>query len=335
MDLNSPLIKSYFSFGHFNFRQDGQPKRSKLLLNWAIKLVIFVNAAKLAIIALNVKIPNLKFWLLEMYMFEERDQKVVDIGMTVIQFGLCACFSYWISLNGNVNVLSCFNFLFISDYKALCRYYRKHYHLDLALTEKFLARYRLFSRFLRPTLVIYGSFLVGLVSRCLFASYYTVGSTYFLRVSPFLFLCTITTYLIMDFYGIPKFLLVFLSGEFLLLRVRAIDRLVFSRFKRVGHFAANLTKFNKSRPKTFKVLFALNDFARQFKAINDILDSSLSRMLLGAYFAQFGLPYFIVFVENSHAVRLFVTLMAISTALLCYSISLMNDLLRRRASSSN
>lgn len=60
-----------------------------------------------------------------MFKFSEQNQKVVDIGMAIIQFGLCSCFSYWSSLNSNVKVLRRFNFLFISDFKALRRYYKK------------------------------------------------------------------------------------------------------------------------------------------------------------------------------------------------------------------
>ena len=324
MDLDSPLMKSYFSFGHF-----GDQRRSRTLMNWMIKLVVLVNATKLAVIALNVKVPNLKFYLIEMYLFSEENQKLVDVGMTIIQFGLYGSFSYWSALDKNVQVLRCFDFLFISDLRAVCRYYRKRYGLDRNSIECFLAKYRLFARLLRPTLVIYGVFLLGVVLRCLVSSYYIVDSTYFLRFTPFLFSLTATTYLILDFYSITKFFLVFLSSEFLLLRIEEIDRMITNRFKRRGHFAV-LDRFKKNELKAFQVLFALDDFARQFRTINVVLDAGLSRLLLGVFIAELGLPYFLVFVENPLSVRLLIGLVATLTALLCYSPSFYNDKLKRR-----
>lgn len=53
MDLKNLLARSYFSFGHFDGRDGQLKRRSRLLVNWMIKLVLFANATKLVIIALN------------------------------------------------------------------------------------------------------------------------------------------------------------------------------------------------------------------------------------------------------------------------------------------
>lgn len=333
------LLKSYLSFAHFD-GFNGQPtmnRRKRLAINLVINLVLLLNAIKITTIVLNKWLPDLKLYLIELFLFEERHQKVLDSGLSIVQFGLCLCVSYWNGLNRNVGVLQCFDFLFIPTGNDMFKLYKRRYNLDRKSTQKFLAICRIFYALLIPTLAVYALFLIGLISRCLYFSYKTVSLAYFLGVTPLLSALTVATYLIADVFVITKLFTLFLATEFLLLRIRAIDKLAFHKLILKHKLnppvsTRNPVRLRKQESSTLKVLRALCDFSKQFANVNSVLDASLSRIILGIYLGLLGLPYFLVFEESPLLIRLIICLIAISISLLCYTISFCNDRLQRQVS---
>ena len=336
------LLNGYLSFAHFD-GINGQPKmsrRKRLVIDLLIKLVVLVNAIKIAAIVLNQWMPDLKLYLVELFLFDERHQKILDNGLSIVQFGLCFCISYWNGLNRNVNVLRCFDFLFIPRNATTAndtfKIYKRRYNLDRKSTQKFLTFCRIFYALLIPTLVVYALFLIGLIIRCLYFSYQTVSLTYFFTVLPLLTALTLGTYFIADIFVITKLFTLFLSTEFMLLRIRSIDRLVFRKLvlKHKTNPPVSISdpvRLRKQESSTIKVLRALSDFSKQFADVNTVLDASLSRIILGIYLGLLGLPYFLVFVESTPLlIRLIICVIAISISLLCYTISFCNDRLRRQ-----
>lgn len=173
------LLRSFLSFAHFD-GLNGQPtmnKRKRLIINLTIQFVLIVNALKIGLIVSNQRLPNLKFYLLDLFVFEQRYQKVLDIGLAIVQTGLCLCVSNWFALNQKTEVLQCFDFLFVSNRKDALKFYTQRYNLNRRSAEKFLSIYRIFYSLLIPTLIVYGLFVIGLSSRCLYFSYKTVSLT--------------------------------------------------------------------------------------------------------------------------------------------------------------
>lgn len=289
------LLKSYLSFAHFDDfnNQSSMNRRKRLSINLTIQLILIVNTIKIAAVVANQWIPNLKFYLLDLFLFDERHQKVLDIGLIIVQLGLYLSVSYWTRLNTKVRVLQCFDFLFVSNRDDVFKFYKRRYNLGRRSTNKFLSIYRLFYALLIPTLIVYGLFVVGLITRCLYFSYKTVSCTYFLAVVLLLYAITVTTYMVADVFVITKLFTVFLSTEFMLIRAKSIDKLVFYKFilKRKANQPVSIqnpVRLHKQEPGTFKVLRALYDFAEQFASMNSVLDASLSRIILGIYLGLLG-----------------------------------------------
>lgn len=328
MDQENYLIRSYLSFGHFDSPNDEQmSKRTRSFVDCLIKLTVLLNASKLCIMLWR---SDLKLFLVELFLFDQHYQKLLDVGVAFIQIGYLCSFVYWSSLNKQPELRRCFDFLFISDLKELSKTYGKRYNLERKATETFLSKYRLFCSFLGPGIAGYAAFVFIGVLRCLYNSYPVVSPAYFYCVCLPLSAVTTITYLLMDWFIITKYILVFLSAEFSMLRVKAIEQMIRKRFARRLPSANGSMKFGKERPATFKILYALNDFARQFKQMNQILDSSLSKIILGDFIAFYALPYFIVFAENPLVIRLSICAMIFASYLLFCAISFYNDRLRKQ-----
>ena len=289
MDPNNPLTKS---FDQFDQNPGRLSRRSRLVLNALIKLIICISAVKLFAILVSAQKP-LKLYLIETYVFDERQQHVLDIGLFYVHIGHYLSFSYWTNLT--VRQLECFSFLFFfSNFDDLCRHYQRRYSLDRTSTKIFVSKYRLFTSFVRPIAVAYAGFLVGTVLRCSYKSYHTLGLDYFLSFGIVLTVITSASYVLVDLFAVTKYVLVYVSCEFLFLRLRAINQMVCGFFirKTKSSFSCpnNLIKFDKLNPITAKMLHSLNDVARQCKEINAVLDNSTSKMILGVYIALLGLP---------------------------------------------
>src|SRR5699024_2871775 len=91
-------------------------------------------------------------------------------------------------------------------------------------------------------------------------------------------------------------------------------------------------KLRKQRASLRRVLHHLNDFCQQFQTINQVLDKSISTILVGIYVFLFITPYFLTFVENKPSVRLSFGMLCIITYAFCFSFSICNDRLRRQVS---
>ena len=308
--------------------------RSKLITSRIIRLVIFICAIKMAIIASNVWVLNIKLYLIETHILSESDQKIMDIGVAMIQTGFYFSFSYLIRLNQNIDLLRSFNFLFVLNSKDLYRYYSQNYQLDKRSVEKFVARFNLFYPFLGPILISYNGFFAFGILRCLYNSYFYVSSTYFFGVSLLLASITMLTYILMSFFFATGFMMVFLSTELAILRLKAINKKISKRFVQKAHLTstANPIKVRKQRAGVHKIFKSLDDFFRQFNEMNSILDSLLSRVLIGLYVGFYGFPYFIIFADISIGIRLFLCFLTSLTSLLAFSISFYNDRLQKEVS---
>ena len=329
---NQTLVGNFLHFGNFSVFNPQLSATKRSFLNRLIKLILLFNAVKIVAISLGfwlVHLTQLRMYLIEVVLFEENYQRVFDVGLTIVQIGFLYCFSFWSNLNPNQ--LESFDFLFISTLKDLYRSYQQRYQLDKALTADFLTAYSIFFLFSSPTIVVYGVFIFVVIARCLYKSFYVVSLGYFLSLGLFFFAFTLASYLLLVVFVVPQFILVLVSTEFLILRARKIGRLVFSRFSKTK-FTSNWrhVRFGKQKHAIAEVLHLMNDFFRQFRMINFVLDSSFSRILLGAFFVLFAIPYFLVFAENQFGMKLFLFTICFTFFLICFSISVYNDRLRRQ-----
>ena len=231
MDLKDPLLSSYLSFGHFENFHIKLPlsTRCRQIINAFYKLIIFISAVKLFLIVACTWKP-LKLYLIEVAVFEERQQRLLDIGLDIVHIGHLISFSYWTRLNKNPRQLKCFDFLFVSNFEELCKLYKRQYQLDQKATDKFLSKYRLFTSFLRPIQISYACFLAGCVFRCTYQSYHALGLDYVLHFGIILTVITSMAYILVVYFSISKYVLVYVSSGFLMLRIQEIRQLVHKHF---------------------------------------------------------------------------------------------------------
>ena len=328
----NPLMNGYMSFGQFDlFESSNFLKRKRSTVNRLIKLLIFFNALKIIVVLFGEWFAlDLKAYLIELYLFSDDQQKLIDLGLSFVHIGFCVGFSYWSSLNEKVSPLESFRFLLIHHAKDRNRY-GKRYALDRTSTNKFFTAYELGCLFLQSTVVAY-FFLLGLaILRCLVRSFYGVSLLYFLSISLPLSVITFVGYILMALYASSKFILVLLSTEFLILRVKAIDRLICNRFKRTELTSIILPmKLGKQKSPARKILYLLNDFCRQFKEVSLVLDKSLSPAWVGGFTVLFVIPFFLVFVETALGIRLLLAVLTVAVYLFCSLNSICNDRLSRQ-----
>lgn len=280
------LVKNFLNFGQFDvFKPRPASKRKRMALNCLIRLVTFFSAFKIVTIVLAAWFGflRLKLYLIELYLFDENHQKVFDVGYSFLHIGLYVGFTYWTSLHEKASSLKSFSFLIISGTKNAHQFGRRH-HLDQESTSKFLDVYRKARLILRLLVSAYSVFAAATILRCLYYSFNSVNFVYFLCFSILLSGITLMEYVFMTVFLISKFLLVVLSIEFLIFRVRAIDALLCNQFIKTKITSTKRPiHLRKQTPSTFKTLQILNDFCCQFKEINSVLDSSLSVALIGVF----------------------------------------------------
>lgn len=291
MDLNKNiLLRSHLNCAFFNPRLISKRKRS--VLNWLIKFLAFFDAVKLGLIVLAEWSVGFdpKVYLIEVFLFDEKYQKIIDVGILIVKIGFCVGFSFWTSLDRRVSSWESFSFLLITETKA-CNRYRQRYRLDKESTNRFIEIFGLLSSLLKNFVVFYFLFLIATISRCLYHSFQTVSLIYFLSFSLPLSMVTLANYLNSVIFTMSNHCLVALLTEFLILRVQAIDSLIINKF-----IKTNLTsisrpvKLKKRGANMSKVLFLLNDFCNQFKEIASVFDKSFSLCLLGAFYLLFIFP---------------------------------------------
>ena len=332
--LGNPLLRGYLSFGQFAFfKSQCFSTRKRETLNYLIKVISFFNSFKISLVfgAALFGFFDLKLYLIELFLFDENYQKLIDFGIAVAHLGFFSGFSYWINLEKKPNSLESFRFLLISDAKNPYRF-GKRYQLDKRSTERYLVVHRVASLFLTLLTSAYFGFFVLAIFRCLYHAFYHVSLVYFLSVSLFLTVLTLVGYQLMVLYIISKFILVLLSAEFLIIRVKSINALLLRRFKEAELISVGMLNKRRQSADIFKVLHILGDFCRQFKEVNAVLDSSISLIMLGAYAILFVIPYFLVFVEIPPIIRLLFTVLILFDYLFCFTFSFCNDRLRRQVS---
>ena len=324
-------MESYLSFGNFASFNPQLSTKKRIALNRLIKLIIFFNAFKLVFISLAEWLGHaeLKLYLIEILIFHESYQKFLDVAVSIMQMGVFFEFSYWTSLAVKAGTLESFSFLMITDAKNLCPH--KRYHLDKPLTDRYLLMYRICGFLLKLFVPAYYLFVLTALLRCLYRSFEAVSLVFFLSVGLLLFVITAAAYLILTAFVISKFTLVLLSTEFLIVRLKAINILMFKRFVRTKpDLIGRPIKLRKQKAITLKTLHLLNDFCRQFKQINSVLDSSLSMVMLMVFVIIFLLPYFLIFVQGEPGIRLSFSVLAVAAYLFCFSFSICNDRLQRQ-----
>ena len=329
---NNPLVGSWLNFGQFAvFNPQLSPKRKAL--NRLILLIVLFNLVKLHVIVLAAWLgfPDLKLWLLDIFLFDEEHQKFFDIAIVVMQFGLYFGYSYWVALDENE--LKSFKFLLIPEDPKDHHRYSQRYQLDPQSTGMFFTLYRLASKFLKWMVVIYSIFDLAVSSRCLYHSFYEVNLLYFLGIALLLWAVTFVTYLLLIFFQVSRLILMLLSAQFLMYRAKGINALICNRFIKAELLFANGPKnLRKQQAILHKVFTILNNFCRQLQQINSVLDRSTSIFLLGLFLFLFILPFFLFFVKNDLFIQLFFGFMAIVLYILCFSFSLFNDRLKRQVS---
>ena len=329
--VGNVLVNGWLNFGQFDlFNPLLSPKRE--LINLLIKLLLFFNVVKQFIILLAAWLgfPDLKLYLIEIYLFEEEHQKLFDIAILIIQLGILLGYCYWVSLNEKTAILKSFRFLLIPDNTKDRYRFGRNCQLDQESTDKFLVVYRLASAFQRLFLSAYSIFAVAIIARCLYHSFYTVSLAYFLGACLLLSVTTLMAYLILVIFIVSRFILTILSTVFLIYRIRMINNHICSRFSRTELISVNGSKLKKQKASLVKILHLLSDFCQQFQAINWVLDSSISLYLVGLFIFMFVLPFFLLFIQNEPSIRLFFGLLAMVTYMFCFFFSICNDLLKRQ-----
>ena len=170
-----------------------------------------------------------------------------------------------------------------------------------------------------------------MILRCLYHSLDTVGLAYFLTIGLILSVSTSIAYLLAVIFAIPRFVLVLLSTEFLIYRLKGINSRICQRFINAEAVDGG-KKIRQQRASLFRALKHLNDFCQQFQAINSVLDASISMLLAGVMIFLFAVPYFVVFAENEQSVRLVFCFLATVTYMFCFSFSICNDRLQKQVS---
>ena len=332
--LGNPLLRNWLNFGQFepfNPQLSARSSSRRNSLNRLIRFIVFFNVVKVAIILLAAWLgfPDLKLILVEVYLLDENQQKFIDIGILIMQFGVYLGYSYWAGLDEKASALDSFRFLLIPDNKKDRSRYQQRYHLDQQSTEMFLAVYRLASTFLRLVIMAYLNFIVAVILRCLYHSFCAVCLIYALSLGLLFSVFTLIAYLLITVYWISRFVLLLLSAEFLIHRLKAINARIYNRFIKTEPVEGP-KRLPKQRANLLRVLHLLNDFCRQFKEINSVLDRSISMFMLGAFCFLFLVPFFLVFVENEQSVRLVLSFLAMVTYMFCFSFSICNDRLKRQ-----
>lgn len=226
----------------------------------------------------------------------------------MFHLGLNLGYSYWIGLDKKTGALESFRFLLVPDNANDRRQYAQRYQLDLQTTDKFIVIYRLACRCIKVLVVVYLIFIVVVISRCLYHSFYVVTLLHFLSIGLVLSVTTSIAYLILAAFITSRFILMLLSAQFLVYRLKAINARLCDRFTRTQFFSASSSKqVKKQQAALLQVLHHLSDFCQQFQQINRVLDSSISKILVAVYLCLFVLPYFLIFVENNLAIRLFLS----------------------------
>ena len=327
----NPLLGHWLNFGQFElFNPHPFSKRNPL--NCLIRSIILFNVVKCFIILLAAWFGFLDLklyliYLIEIYLLDMNQQRFADIGVVMVQLGVYLGYSYWVGLHGKVNTLNSFRFLLIPDDKKARSRYERRYQLDQQSTDKFFALYRLASAGIRLLIMAYFIFLVAMILRCLYHSLDTVGLAYFLTIGLLLSASTSVAYLLAVIFAVSKFVLVLLSTEFLIYRLKGINSRICQRFIKP---VDGPKKIRQQRASLLRILHHLNDFCQQFQAINTVLDTSISMLLVGVFIFVFIVPWFLVFVKNDPSVRLVFSLLAIVTYMFCFSFSICNDRLRRQ-----
>lgn len=220
---DNPLLTGYMSFGQFDlFGSSSFLKRKRVIINRLIKLLIFFNTSKFIVILLGKWFGlDLKATLIDFYLFNDNQQKLVDLGIAFVHLGFCVSFYFWSSLNEKTSPLKSFRFLL---YHTKDRHrYRQFYALDRASTDKFLTVYRLTCLLVQPLVAVYSFLILGAILRCLYESFYRVSLLYFLTAGLLLSLTTAFSYFLLVLFTVTKSILVLLSTEFFKMRVKAIN----------------------------------------------------------------------------------------------------------------
>ena len=173
----------------------------------------------------------------------------------------------------------------------------------------------------------YSIFFLAVILRCLYHSLYAIGLIYTLSIGLLLGVVTLIAYLLVTVYWISRFVLLLLSAEFHIYRLKAINARICNRFIKMK-LVGGPKKLRKQ--KLLRAFHLLNDFCRQFQEINTVLDESLSMFLVGIFTFLFVLPFFLMFVENEQSVRLFFSFLATIAYMFCFSFSICNDRLKRQ-----
>lgn len=292
MAVNSnPILRSFMNFGQFDyFNPQSFLTRNRIFINRLIKILLFFNALKQVVIVCAAWFghPELKLYLMEMFLFDESQQKNFDIGIAVIQIGFCFGFHHWTSLNEKISTLDSFSFLLIPNTNDLYRF-QQQCHLDKQSTDRFTRVYRIVGLFLKLVLGVYYLFFLGTIPLCLYHSFRAVSFTYFVSACLTLTVITLIFYLLLASYLPSKYAIAIISTEFLILRLRAIDSLIHKRFVQTNS-VSKPEKLKNQKADRLEALYLLNDFCEQFKEINRVLDSSLSFVLLGLFTTLFVIP---------------------------------------------
>ena len=327
-----PLVGSWLNFGQFSVFNPRLSSRGKVL-NRLIRLIVFFNAVKVALIALAAWFGylDLRLWLIEMFLFDEQYQKFIDVAILMLQMGIHLGYDYWVGLSEKSAALKSFRFLVVPDDPRARSRYGRLYDLDQQSTNKFLAIYRLACTMQRLIVAVYSIFVAAVITRCLYHSFYAVSFAYFLSAGLLLWVVTIVAYLFLVVFAISVFVLVLLSTEFFIYRLRSTNTWLSKSFATADSIRQSSKRLKKQqRAALIKVLCFLGEFCQHFEEINCFLDCSISTFLVGLYCNLFVIPFFLLFVENELSIRLFFSLTCTVSYTFCFSFTICNDRLQRQ-----
>lgn len=274
------MTKFYMLTGSYDVKTSKFDKsKRRIVISNLLKFVMMVNSIKLAIISLDFWACDLKFFLIDCYLYANDQQRSLDFGLTVLQFGSLYSLFYFSNSSKKIKKFRSLDFLFYSDLNAdTFDFFRKTYGLDQKSTKLFIRRSLNLCLFQQPLIFIYVTFTTLFVFRCFYLSFYKVKFFYFISLGAFFSLLTSVAYIGFATFPISLVSLCCLSIYFLIVRLKMINKSI-NEFNGIIH-----PKYFQKRKKNLKqVIQNLNSFAQHFIQIDNIYDSTLSKILSGKF----------------------------------------------------
>ena len=325
MDFNSYFSKIWLQVGYYDTRTLRIDKKL-VLMNRISILSSLICMIKSLIILLDFSADNrLRFYLIEIYLFEGKIQKIFDLGFFLGHGAIAYAFYYFgFILNKDLKLLKNLDFLFIENLDDLIAYY----NLNEELTKKFIKTSKFYILLVRSFIMLLGLFFYLPIIRCAYVAVFKLNINCLCTL--IFFFLTLFSYYVLTSGALKAYFLVFVSIDFLMLRLDQIKKEVLKRFMKKSHQKS--PKNLKKKRDVLRTLQLLDNFVHQFVKIDKIFKNLIFSITICVCLAACCLPYFTIFSINLPIIyRAFTLIIYVASLIvLCLSLSFYNDLFQRK-----